>query len=160
MIFSWIRQLILILRYINHDLQKCIFEKYINRIFYDQYIKNVFKGKVSNIPKSLRDQFHLSKWEGKILKKVKKKTIYHLRNTEFSLVPPFLQSKLGNKFRRLHLVFLWKFVPDLILAGFDWFLVRRPAIWDPLYRLTIFKKSLLFTLLCIKKFDRFFSTQQ
>ena len=72
MIFSWIRQLILILRYINHDLQKCIFEKYINRIFYDQYIKNVFKGKVWNIPKSLRDQFHLSKWEGKILKKVKK----------------------------------------------------------------------------------------
>ena len=96
------------------------------------------------------------KMRRKDFEKSKKKPIYHLRNTEFSLVPPFLQSKLGNKFRRLHLVFLWKFVPDLILAGFDWFLVRRPAIWDPLYRLTIFKKSLLFTLLCIKKFVRFF----
>ena len=123
MIFSWIRQLILILRYINHDLQKCIFEKYINRIFYDQYIKNVFKGKVWNIPKSLRDQFHLSKWEGKIFKKVRKpKKLFTICATQnFLWCHHFFKANWATNFggyilfffENLSLIWSW-----LVLIGF------------------------------------------
>ena len=73
MIFSWIRQLILILRYINHDLQKCIFEKYINRIFYDQYIKKRIQSKSLKYPKKPERPIPPFKMRRKDFEKSKKK---------------------------------------------------------------------------------------
>ena len=121
MIFSWIRQLFLIFRYINHDLQKCIFEKYINRIFYDQYIKKRIQSKSLKYPKKPERPIPLFKMRRKDFEKSKKKLFTICTTQNFLWCHHFFKANWATNFggyilffyENLSLIWSW-----LVLIGF------------------------------------------